>query len=76
MGAITIDEARKMNRCQYDPTLEEILSDSIVAAVMAADGVDRLQLRAMLSEIAHKLGTIPGTGVAPSAGENTTIVRL
>jgi hypothetical protein len=35
-----------------EPTLEDILSDPIVRAVMAADGVDARKLEATLREIA------------------------
>ena len=42
-------------RCR-EPTLTEILSDSITAAVMQADAVDLPQLEAMLHEIAGGLG--------------------
>jgi hypothetical protein len=34
-----------------EPTLEEILSDPIVTALMEADGVDRQELEAMLIEV-------------------------
>ena len=40
-----------MNWCHREPTLEEMLSDSIVRAVMAADGVDPQELEAMLSPV-------------------------
>jgi hypothetical protein len=40
-----------MNWHRREPTLEEILSDSITRAVMEADGVDREELEAMLSQI-------------------------
>jgi hypothetical protein len=36
---------------QREPTLKEILSDSIVTALMEADGVDRHELEAMLKTI-------------------------
>jgi hypothetical protein len=36
--------------CQPEPTLEEMLSDSIIQAVMEADGVDPRELEAMLRE--------------------------
>ena len=36
-----------------EPTLDEILSDSIVEAVMQADSVDPKELRALLVRIAH-----------------------
>ena len=36
---------------QHEPTLKEILSDSIVTALMEADGVDPDELEAMLKKI-------------------------
>ena len=39
---------------QREPTLKEILSDSIVKALMSADGVDPLELEAMLTQINGK----------------------
>jgi hypothetical protein len=36
---------------QREPTLKEILSDPIVTALMSADGVDPLELEAMLTQI-------------------------
>ena len=42
---------RAMNWYRREPTLEEILSDSITRAVMEADGVDRGELEAMLSRV-------------------------
>jgi hypothetical protein len=36
-----------------DPTIEEILSESIVVAVMEADGVDAKELEAMLRIMAR-----------------------
>jgi hypothetical protein len=39
---------------QHEPTLQDILSDSIVKAVMKADGVDPHQLAAMLKEVGRK----------------------
>lgn len=43
-----------------EPTLAEILSDPIVAAVMEADAVDLRELDAMLSRIAHGLRATVG----------------
>jgi hypothetical protein len=37
-----------MNWCHREPTLDEILSDSIVRAVMEADGIKPQELAAML----------------------------
>ena len=39
-----------MNWCHREPTLEEILSEPIIRAVMEADGVDRQELEAMLRQ--------------------------
>ena len=43
-----------MNCRQHEPTLEDILSDSIIEAVMKADGVDPHQLAAMLKEVGRR----------------------
>jgi hypothetical protein len=40
----------------HEPTLEELLSDSIVRAVMRADTVDPQELCALLSKVAHARG--------------------
>ncbi len=40
-----------MNWYQHEPTLEDILSDSIIEAAMKPDGVDPHQLAAMLKEV-------------------------
>jgi hypothetical protein len=39
---------------QREPTLKEILSDPIVTALMNADGVDPLEVEAMLTQINGK----------------------
>jgi hypothetical protein len=51
---------------QSEPTLEEILSDSIIKAVMKADGVDPHQLAAMLKEVGQKWA---GAGSCPLWGQ-------
>jgi hypothetical protein len=40
-----------MYRHYREPTLEDILSDSIVRAMMAADGVKPRELKTMLSRV-------------------------
>jgi hypothetical protein len=40
-----------MNWYRREPTLKEMLSDSIVRAMMDADGVDPHELEAMLKEV-------------------------
>jgi|RhiMethySRZTD1v2_1073278.scaffolds.fasta_scaffold57256_6 hypothetical protein len=42
-------------RIEREPTVDEILSDEIVQAMMAADRVDRHALAAMLAEVARGL---------------------
>ena len=44
-----------MNWCHREPTLNGILSDSIVRAVMEADGVNPRELDAMLRRVAQHL---------------------
>jgi hypothetical protein len=51
----SIDEGQKMSWCRYEPSLNEILTDPIVEAVMAADAVDPDELEAMLDRIARGL---------------------
>ena len=43
-----------VNWRQHEPTLEDILSDSIIKAVMKADGVDPHQLAATLKEAGRR----------------------
>jgi hypothetical protein len=47
---------------QREPTLKEILSDPIVTALMRADGVDPLELEAMLTHINRKSKSPRQTG--------------
>jgi hypothetical protein len=44
-----------VNCRQPEPTLEDILSDSIIEAVMKADSVDPHQLATMLREVGRRL---------------------
>jgi hypothetical protein len=44
-----------MNWCHREPTLDEMLSDSIVRAVMEADGIDPQELAATLRQAGRKL---------------------
>jgi hypothetical protein len=45
---------------QHEPTLDEILCDSIIEAVMKADGVDPHQLAAMLKEVGQRWAVVHG----------------
>jgi hypothetical protein len=47
---------------QREPTLKEILSDPIVTALMSADGVDPLELEAMLTQINRQSKSLRQTG--------------
>ena len=42
-----------MNWCHREPTLNEILSDAVIRAVMDADGVNRHDLEVMLRRVAQ-----------------------
>jgi hypothetical protein len=56
---------------QYEPTLEDILSDCIIKAVMKADGVDPHQLAAMLKEVGGRWAgpvQLPSSAREESAG--------
>jgi hypothetical protein len=46
-----------MNWHHREPTLDEILFDSIVRAVMETDGVNPHELKAMLRRVARRLRT-------------------
>jgi hypothetical protein len=45
-----------------EPTLKEILSDSVTRDMMEADGVDPRELAAMLSDVAGRLSAVRRTG--------------
>jgi hypothetical protein len=45
-----------MNLCRTDLTLSEALSDPIIGAVMAADNVDRDELKQSLISLAQQIG--------------------
>jgi hypothetical protein len=44
-----------MNWCRREPTLKEMLSDSIVRTMMDADGVDSHELEAMLKKVGGRV---------------------
>jgi hypothetical protein len=48
-----------------EPTLDEVMADSVTRAVMRADGVDPTELRALLSQV----GRLRNKGNASVAGE-------
>jgi len=48
--------------CQRELTLAEMLADSIVQAVMKADGVDAKMLEAQLQSLARDLPKMPRAG--------------
>lgn len=49
-----------MSWYRREPTLEEMLSDPIVVALMDADGVDARELKAMLNDVGRTLGANRG----------------
>jgi hypothetical protein len=48
-----------MHWCHREPTLKDMLSDSIVRAVMEADGVDPQELEEMLTRIGRAPSPFP-----------------
>lgn len=46
---------------RLEPTIAEMLSDSIVRAVMDADGIDPVALEMELNSMAHKLDAVRHT---------------
>jgi hypothetical protein len=63
-----------------EPTLEEILSDSVTRAVMEADGVDRQELEAMLRQAGRNLPPLRGgeqlVPQSTSSGRTDTLSTL
>jgi hypothetical protein len=55
---ITRRIGNRMSFCRCEPTIAEILSDSIVQAVMEADGVDPKRLEALLRSMAQNLAEV------------------
>jgi hypothetical protein len=63
-----------MFRCSSELTLKEVLSDSIVRAVMAADGVDPQELEAALEEVARTRNRRANVATrAPTRGSNAGV---
>jgi hypothetical protein len=60
---MTREDAMNFSNWPYgEATLEDILSDSIIKAVMAADGVDPRELAAMLMEVGRNLSPVNREG--------------
>jgi hypothetical protein len=62
LPAIDEREGNRMTWCRHEPTVAEMLSDSIVQAVMEADGVDPKALEALLRFAAEKLAAVREAG--------------
>jgi hypothetical protein len=50
-----------------EPTIDDLLSDPIVRAVMAADDVDPDKLRDLLRSVAERLQARGRDGIAPAS---------
>jgi hypothetical protein len=42
--------------CRYEPSLEDLLADEVMATVLRSAGFDRKGFRAMMAETARRLG--------------------
>lgn len=62
-----------MSWSHCEPTLDEILSDPIVAALMEADAVDPRELDEMLQRVAHGLRASDPTIVRSPAPRDATV---
>jgi hypothetical protein len=60
---------------QHEPTLEEMLSDSIVKAIMAADGVDPTELRIALQRVKRNAAIVPTAAATEPVGVSLTPKR-
>jgi hypothetical protein len=59
-----------MHWCHREPTLKDMLSDSIIRAVMDADGVDPHELEMMLTRIDRSPSRAPRrSGAEPQTTE-------
>jgi hypothetical protein len=67
----------RMRWCRRDPTITEILSDSIVKALMEADRIDSQALEAKLRSMAQQISTRrhPGCWVYGVQGQKTPDAR-
>ncbi len=59
-----------MNSCCCEPRLKDILADSIVKAVMEADGVDPRELEAELRQTAALLHATRRTFIPPASARS------
>jgi hypothetical protein len=66
--------ASPMSWCRREPTITEILSDSIVQAVMDADGIDPEALEAQLRSIAREISA--ARLARQAASRNASTARL
>jgi hypothetical protein len=65
-AAIIVKEHRMSSRCR-EPRLEEMLADSIIKAVMEADGVDSRELKAELQQTAALLRAMRRALISPAS---------
>jgi hypothetical protein len=45
----------RVDCCRYEPSLEDLLDDDIMAPVLRSAGVDRDRMRAMMAETARRV---------------------
>jgi hypothetical protein len=64
-----LKEQRMSSHCR-EPRLEEMLADSIIRAVMEADGIDPRELEAELLQTAALLHATPPTLIPPASARS------
>lgn len=70
MTAALIVKEHRMSSQYREPRLEEMLADSIVRAVMEADGVDPRELEAELRQTAALLNATRPTSIPPASARS------
>jgi hypothetical protein len=66
-----------MGICFSEPTLDELLADSLTQGLMRADGVDAAALRSMLYGLASSIESRPAIQhdrISPNGGSNAGIL--
>jgi len=64
-----------VSSCRREPTITEILSDSIVQAVMEADGIDPEVLEAELRSMAREISAVGPADCLPCAPATSSSLR-
>ena len=62
--------AARTECCRYEPSLEELLDDELMAPVLRSAGFDTQGFRAMMAETARRIDDRRGDDLAPDDAEH------